>query len=116
MAKHEEGCPGCAESHKEVLVLDVKDPRRPSNEKEVRGYMHCGLCVMEYKGLRAKNSPEIDGVSPGDYQRLEVGSSPIGLQVWCRRHDVNVLHVDFEGRKMVANMTRKAMTRKAGVH
>lgn len=106
MAKHEEGCPACAEAHKEVLVLAVEDSRRPSNEKEIQGYMHCGLCVMEYKKLRSEGSPKVEGVSPGDFQRLEIGSSPIGLQVWCRRHDVNVLHVDFEGQKMTANMTR----------
>lgn len=110
MAKHEEGCPGCAEAHCEVFKLDVKDPRRPGNGKEIRGFMHCGLCVMEYKRLRAENSPEVNGVSPGDFQRLEVGSTPYGIQVWCRRHDVNVLHADFEGRKITANMTRAAGT------
>jgi len=111
MAKHEEGCPGCADVHGEVVKLEVEDPARPSNGKEIRAFYHCGLCVMEFKKLRAENSPLVANQSPGDYLRLEVGSTPIGLQVWCRRHDVNILHVDFEGRKMVANLTRKAASR-----
>ena len=39
-------------------------------------------------------------VSMADYMRLDVGFSPIGVQVWCRRHDANVVHIDFEGRSL----------------
>ena len=105
MAKHDEECPGCKEAHSQVFK---RTPDDPTNEKQIRGYMHCGLCVMEYKELRAKNDPSVKDVSPGDYQRLEIGSTPLGFQVWCRRHDVNVIHADFEGRKITANMTRAA--------
>lgn len=35
-----------------------------------------------------------------EYMRLDVGFSNIGLQVWCRRHDANVVHIDFEGREL----------------
>lgn len=40
-----------------------------------------------------------------DYARLNVGFTPVGLQVWCVRHDCNVLHVDFEGYKHPGNQT-----------
>lgn len=106
MAKHEEGCPGCKDEHERVLKLDVDDPRRPGNTKEIRGFYHCGLCVAEYKRLRADDSPEVRDQSPGDFMRLEIGSTQYGFQVWCRRHDVNVIHADFEGKKITANMTR----------
>ena len=39
-------------------------------------------------------------VSMADYMRLDVGFSGTGLQVWCRRHDANVVHIDFEGREL----------------
>ena len=39
-------------------------------------------------------------VSMADYMRLDVGFSPIGVQVWCRRHDANGVHIDFEGRSL----------------
>lgn len=103
MVKHCEGCPACNE---DVKTHFERTEDGPTNEKQIRSYMHCGLCVQEYLDLRKKNDPSIDGVSPGDYQRLEIGNTVYGFQVWCRRHDVNVIHADFEGQKITANMTR----------
>ena len=34
------------------------------------------------------------------YSQLDVGFTDIGLQVWCRRHDGNVAHLDFEGNTL----------------
>jgi hypothetical protein len=50
----------------------------------------------------AKCSDEVaDGtagaVSLREYTALDVGFTARGFQVWCRRHDVNVVHLDFEG-------------------
>ena len=39
-------------------------------------------------------------VSLAEYGRLDVGFTSTGLQVWCRRHDSNVVHIDFEGREL----------------
>ena len=39
-------------------------------------------------------------VSMADYMRLDVGFSSLGLQVWCRRHDANVVHIDFRGHEL----------------
>ena len=39
-------------------------------------------------------------VSMAEYMRLDVGFSAKGLQVWCRRHEANVVHIDFEGREL----------------
>jgi hypothetical protein len=50
-------------------------------------YLHCGRCLDERP----------DGESPRDWARLSVGYTPIGVQVWCNRHDLNVVHIDFEG-------------------
>ena len=36
-------------------------------------------------------------VSMAEYMQLDVGFSSVGLQVWCRRHDANVVHIDFRG-------------------
>lgn len=104
MAKHDETCPNCVEAHGEVLKLAVEDPERPGSRKEIRAFYNCGLCVMEFKKLRAAGSPKVEGVSPAEYMQQEVGSTPYGFQVWCRRHQVNVIHADFEGKKITANM------------
>jgi len=50
----------------------------------------CATCADEYA------SGATDAASLRDYTRLDVGFSDRGLQVWCRRHDRNVVHVDFE--------------------
>lgn len=71
----------------------------PSNELNILMYMHCGLCLKELKEQQIEQSPR-------DYAQLEVGWTKIGLQVWCKRHECNVLHVDFEGQQHPADTTR----------
>lgn len=53
----------------------------------------CSRCSDEVMEGRAGE------VSMADYMKFDVGFSEIGLQVWCRRHDANVVHIDFEGRQ-----------------
>ena len=71
-----------------------------SCKNKIQMFLHCGLCLSE----------KPNGVSPKDYARLAVGWTKDGLQVWCNRHNVNVMHVDFEGVKHPANlnMVKKA--------
>lgn len=58
-----------------------------TEENQIISYMHCGMCLQE--------RPE--GISPADWQDLEFGFTEKGMQIWCRRHDCNLLHVDYEG-------------------
>lgn len=74
-----------------------------SNDNQIQAFLHCGLCVEEVKAEMA----QYVHVSPRDYARLAVGWTPDGLQVWCNRHDCNVIHIDFEGKKHPADTTRK---------
>lgn len=53
----------------------------------------CGHCADEVE------SGQAGAVSLSEYGQLDVGLSEKGLQVWCRRHGTNVVHVDFEGRE-----------------
>ena len=62
--------------------------------KEIKLFFHCQKC-LEIK-------PE--HTSPADYADLEIGWTELGLQVWCRRHNCNVVHVDFEGYKHPVNV------------
>ncbi len=52
---------------------------------EIESYFHCRLCLEE-------------GCSP---QALEVGWTEQGVQVWCRGHQRNVVHIDFRGQRVV---------------
>ena len=63
------------------------------NTNEIKMFMHCGLCLEEMP----------DGVSPREWGKLELGYTVLGIQVWCKRHECNVVHIDFEGQKHPAN-------------
>lgn len=67
-----------------------------SNDLAIGAYMHCGKCLEELPS----------GISPQEWASLSVGWTPLGLQVWCNRHECNVLHVDFEGHQHPADTTR----------
>lgn len=56
----------------------------------IRTFFHCALCIAQKPA----------GFAPRDWAELEVGFTREGLQVWCRRHECNVIHIDFEGQKV----------------
>jgi len=67
--------------------------RKIANTNAIKMYVHCGLCMEELPG----------GQSPREYAQLELGFTKLGVQVWCKRHEMNVMHIDFEGQKHPAN-------------
>lgn len=74
--------------------------REIPNTNEIVSFMHCGLCLKQLPA----------GKSPREWAQLEVGWTKLGLQVWCRRHECNVLHVDFQGQRHPANVTMRLDT------
>jgi len=40
------------------------------------------------------------------YQSVQVGWTKEGIQDWCKRHDCNMIHIDFEGKQHPADLTR----------
>ena len=67
----------------------------PENTNEIIGYHHCGLCIKELP----------PNTSPQEYARIQSGFTPRGVQIWCNRHDVNIMHIDFQGQQHPANTT-----------
>jgi hypothetical protein len=67
------------------------------NSNEIISFFHCRRCLEEIP----------DGVAPREWAQNEVGFTKLGLQVWCRRHDANVIHIDFQGVQHPANTGRK---------
>ena len=53
-------------------------------------FFHCRKCVESVPA----------GESPATWARLGVGFTPEGIQVWCTRHDENVMALDFLGQKI----------------
>lgn len=67
----------------------IKDRKYLPDEKvpnEILSYIHCGKCLHE--------RPE--ATSPAEWADLEFGFTERGLQIWCRRHECNLVHIDFE--------------------
>lgn len=63
-------------------------------DNHIKMFIHCRLCAIE----------KPDNISPKDWAQLSVGWTDEGLQVWCNRHECNVIHIDFEGIKHPADI------------
>jgi hypothetical protein len=73
----------------------VAEQRDIPNTNEIVAYHHCAKCLEELPG----------GTSPQEYVRYQSGWTKLGLQVWCNRHNMNIMHIDFQGQQHPANMT-----------
>ena len=71
-----------------------------SNLNKIDSYLHCKRCVDEVG--------HIEGESPESYSNYSVGWTEIGLQVWCDRHECNIINLDFEGHQHPSNTSRPA--------
>jgi len=60
-------------------------------ENEIKLYFHCKKCCEENKE-RFQNMRE--------YSSIECGWTEAGFQVWCKRHNCNVVNVGFKGQKV----------------
>lgn len=58
-------------------------PPPPANENHITRAFVCGRCQAERPAT----------VTLGEYAQLVVGLTPDGIQVWCERHDGNVVHL-----------------------
>jgi hypothetical protein len=59
----------------------------------ITAFFHCGGCLADCP----------PNMSPSEWSRLEAGFTKLGVQVRCRRCDLNIVHIDFEGQKHPAN-------------
>ena len=64
---------------------------------QIQQQIVCSACSDEFM------SGQTDSRSLQDYSRLDVGFSGRGVQVWCHRHNLNVVHIDFEGQQPSAD-------------
>ena len=56
----------------------------------IKLFLHCMKCLEE--------CPET--MSPREWARNETGWTQEGIQVWCTRHEMNVIALDFMGQKL----------------
>ena len=82
-------------------LAETPDPDWPEipTTNEIQAYLHCRYCLAEFQA----GVPEARGKSPKEYADTQAGWTKQGLQVWCNRHEVNLIHMDFGGNKVRAN-------------
>jgi len=68
----------------------AKHKVRTPVQNHIGAFLHCKRCLAEM--------PE--GTSPREWARMEIGWTIKGLQVWCVRHDENVMNLDFGGMQV----------------
>ena len=69
----------------------------------IDSYVACTKCAKELADIEPK-------ISLQDYAAIDVGFTNWGLQVWCRRHQVNIVHLDFGGQQLPADFRRLEKT------
>jgi len=78
-----------------------KPPRRIPNTNSIGLFMHCANCL--------KDKPA--DIAARDWVKIEAGWTRRGLQLWCRRCEINILHIDFEGAQHPATMAAAKKTK-----
>ena len=58
----------------------------------------CVKCSNEF------TAGQTDSISLQDYQKVDVGFTERGLQIWCQRHQLNICHINFEGHKLKSDL------------
>jgi len=70
--------------------------RQIPTQNGITQLMHCPRCVKE---LGERKIP----LSPQQYAKVEFGFTSRGVQLWCVRHNLNIIHIDFGDQKLRAN-------------
>lgn len=52
----------------------------------------CAACMDEFAQGHS------DAASLAAFMRMDIGFTDRGLQVWCRRHDRNIVEINFDGQ------------------
>lgn len=75
------------------MISRLNGQRQLPTTNEIRDYLYCAKCD--------DSCPSTETLK--NWQRLSIGLTSYGLQVWCDRHNVNVLHFDLSGNRVRVN-------------
>jgi hypothetical protein len=107
MEKSVNECSGCGcelYATKSEFQPSDADCRETDQSNRITGFIHCAQCIREFPQVLRQ-----DGImSYSDYQEIEVGYTDVGIQVRCKRHGRNILHLDFEGMSHPLAVTQVA--------
>ncbi len=75
----------------EMAIIEAAILEQTQRGNEILSYWHCKKCCAE-------KSP----------QRMSVGWTPKGIQVWCETHNENVQHIDLLGQQVAVVNVKEA--------
>jgi hypothetical protein len=81
--------------------MSNSNPKRAINH-----FYNCAKCIAEKPAH----------LSMEEFARFSFGPTDLGFQLWCVRHDVNVLHIDLQGNRVAADTTIDGTFEEAMVH
>jgi hypothetical protein len=87
----------------EILEIDGQ-PRPITSDHDICNYIHCQACLSEISEF--EGDPAYAEIA-ARHSRLDIGYTHQGIQVWCRRHNCNVVNLDFQGFRPKANTTTR---------
>lgn len=78
--------------------------------EHIRWYLRCPACEKDLFNNKRYKINE----SSREYGRMECGFTRNGFQVWCLRHDINMINIDFDGDDLTVDITRYGSFLKKG--
>tara|TARA_B100001245_G_scaffold210209_1_gene174180 strand:+ start:230 stop:505 length:276 start_codon:yes stop_codon:yes gene_type:complete len=85
---------------------------RGMDDNHIEQFLHCKLCGDEVHSGKTDTG---ESESMRSYAKYELGWTKWGLQVWCIRHNANIIHIDFDGEKHKAYLSRNPKNTRDGV-
>ena len=56
-----------------------------TQQSDILSFIHCKQCLNELP----------TNTTPREWVKIEAGRTEIGLQIWCIRHERNIVHLDL---------------------
>ena len=84
-----------------LLPMEQRDAAGIPEGNQIFAYLHCVKCFEEITAM----VKEQGSARPQMFTRYEIGWTQLGFQARCVRHNLNIVHVDFEGIVHPARVT-----------
>ena len=60
------------------------------SNNEIQMYLHCKECITDFHNKK---------YAIGWNRKYAIGWTKVGIQVWCETHNINMIHINFEGQQ-----------------
>jgi hypothetical protein len=72
--------------------IDKSEALQYNTDNKIECYLQCRYCCDEVGYLNSID----DHINIKHYAQVQVGLTTKGVQVWCRRHNCNIAHIEVK--------------------